>query len=1518
MTNYKTAILISGMHRSGTSSVAGIIGMLGAALPVTLLLPQRDNLRGFFESGRILQLNERILATAGTYWYDWRALDNDWAANPLCAGYLEEAEQILAEEYGDARLIVVKDPRFSRLLSFWSRALELSGFRVCHIIPLRHPAEVAESIARRDRLPHVVTRLSWTRHLLDAERYSRGMPRAFLEWDTLMRDWEVTLRTVGEQLSVTWPQLGDAVRARVDEFLVPDLRHHRTDAASQVVDAGSDYSEQVYEILRQLVKDPASQAVQGRIDAIRRNYAGAERSFAPLITEIEASLQRVDAERQNLGGMIEVARGQLESTGQILAETAARLAVEQECVAQTTARLQAALEDRDRTAIELAAAVRDRDTARSRWMATTAELEQTRKRLKEAIQERDALALSVQEKAAQIANIEQHLEDSRERARSAEDRLDLLRNRTGWQRLMGVFRVEDRLYRSDFQDQEVDRTRPRWSLGAPALNRPAALLSLRELLALNGIEFLVAAYGRLLKRLPDDSGISHYLPRLMDGAPKVQLLGELAASGEARALGTHVPGLAIAVLRARLSRVPLLGLVIAALTGADGNSAMERRLRGIDQTLRAGGDAAGAVQGEQPVPNSLEALLRLQGRAFLDAAYRAIMRREPDATGTAFYLPRLRNGVAKMQILGELAGSHEARDQGTPLPGLQGALLAYRLGKLPLLGWLLRRVAPVEGDSELETRLRAVEQSLHSDVEPADSAGTPASAADTPAPLLTRRVPLEDLTGLRRLVMDSGLFDEQWYRAQPPGLGEDEDPLDHYLNKGWLEGRSPSEKFNGETYLYWYPDVRKIGANPLAHYLQHGKKERRRYLALAEAEQLGLLKPIPVTDARIACLKAVDVRGEAAVFVTHSPDGLIKPHVVFYLSALHRHGIGVVLLIVADCPVEPLPDEQLDLLAGVYVRENKGYDFAAWAHVLQLHPELFAAPILYFLNDSIFGPLNEVKFSTLLERIRASDSDFIGLTDSEEHEWHMQSYFLACKNAALSSAAFHRFINGISSLADKDDVIRNYELKFAAYVRDRGLKVEVVFDAPYTANPERPHNKTLFYWKGLIEEGFPFVKVGAIRRDDPLIDIDDWEAILTREGYDTQLVEKTLTLTAKPVGAVAKPAKAQRHELLAVPVTWPRAADAPLKVALIGPWNYDNGLGFASRGYLAALWHTNFLVNIHPIRTPFHIHRQMAPMVEYRSFSGDADLVIVHLNPDGWFSVLTDEQRAIIARAGKVVGAWVWETQNIPENWYPGFDSVHAIWAPSKYCAEVFASASRAPVEVVPYFIAVRPPSLDTVRWEALRRDLEIELGQRMILYCFDGASYLVRKNPGALVAAFERSGLAADGWLLVLKTKNLFDSPAQGQQLSELVGRTPGVRLINQSYDPALMDVLMNIADIYASPHCSEGFGMTIAEAMALGKVVVATDFAGSRDFVDETCGYPVPYRLHALTEDYGHYLSGSVWADVDQEALAALLRTAADRVVRGDHSIGRAARGRILQHYSPQAIGDAMQRAAAALFGA
>ena len=110
-------------------------------------------------------------------------------------------------------------------------------------------------------------------------------------------------------------------------------------------------------------------------------------------------------------------------------------------------------------------------------------------------------------------------------------------------------------------------------------------------------------------------------------------------------------------------------------------------------------------------------------------------------------------------------------------------------------------------------------------------------------------------------------------------------------------------------------------------------------------------------------------------------------------------------------------------------------------------------------------------------------------------------------------------------------------------------------------------------------------------------------------------------------------------------------------------------------------------------------------------------------------------------------------------------------------------------------------------------------------------------------------------GWRLVLKTKHLFDRPEEGTRLQEQVGRTAGVVLIDRSVDKAVMDALMWLADIYASPHCAEGFGLTIAEAMALGKIVVTTDYSGSRDFVDLSCGFPVAFRLRELQDDHGHY---------------------------------------------------------------
>jgi glycosyltransferase involved in cell wall biosynthesis len=901
-------------------------------------------------------------------------------------------------------------------------------------------------------------------------------------------------------------------------------------------------------------------------------------------------------------------------------------------------------------------------------------------------------------------------------------------------------------------------------------------------------------------------------------------------------------------------------------------------------------------------PTDLDGILRLHGVQFLESAYRSLLLRKPDAAGINCHLPRLMDGTPKIQILRELAASAESRDLDARLPGLKKAVLLYRLGITPVAGRIIKYLTRSEGNSIFDIRLRSVEETLEADFRNEEAANDTVD---------------DDPQGLRALIADSGMFDAAWYREQSPALGKNVDLLDHFLRIGGFEGRSPSADFDAMLYLQWYQDVRKSGANPLVHYLLHGKKERRRYVATAAAALLGAASPVPVTMARIVCLKTPEFSGEAAVFVTHSPDGLIKPHVAHFISELKRGGIGVVLAIAADRPMQPIAPDLTSLLAGLFVRENKGYDFAAWAHVLQLCPELFGAPLLYFINDSNYGPLNGGKFASLLQRIRGSTADVIGLTDSYEHEWHVQSYFLAFKPVALSSIPFHRFLNSIGILGDKDAVIRTYELKLAPYLRDHGMKVEVIFDAPYVPSAEYRYNRTLFNWKQLIEEGYPFIKVVALRGDHADIDATGWREIVAQEGYDASLIEYMLAKAQGSAGREAAASGSIADELASYIGQRRPKVTRPLQVALIGPWNYDNGLGYASRGYISALWHTDFRVNVHAIRSPFHIHKQMAPMVDCQSYSGDADLAIVHVNPDGWGGLLTMEQRRIMSRARKVVGAWVWETQRIPDDWYPAFDSVDAIWAPSRYCADNYQKSAKVPVEVIPYFIAPRMPSADTVSLMAMRSDIGILPGQRVILYCFDGASYVVRKNPAALIAAFATAGLARDGWVLVLKTKNLFDSPAQGQKLQELAALSAGVILIDRSFDAAMMDLLMNVADIYASSHRSEGFGMTIAEAMALGKIAVATDYGGSRDFVDDSCGYPVPYALQVLTEDHGHYTKGTVWADVDTAALADALRKAAARIVGGDVSMGRAARDRVRLRYSAAAIGEAMQRAAASVLG-
>ncbi|WP_272481213.1 rhamnan synthesis F family protein, partial [Rhizorhabdus wittichii] len=167
---------------------------------------------------------------------------------------------------------------------------------------------------------------------------------------------------------------------------------------------------------------------------------------------------------------------------------------------------------------------------------------------------------------------------------------------------------------------------------------------------------------------------------------------------------------------------------------------------------------------------------------------------------------------------------------------------------------------------------------------------------------------------------------------------------------------------------------------------------------------------------------------EVALFVTHSRSGKVKPNVLPYVRALRQAGLAVFLVATVDRPVD-LPAELLDSVDAAMVRRNAGYDFAAWAHALKLHPRLYGAATLYLVNDSVVPAADDARIAAIVDRVRRSGADLIGLTESHEWRWHVQSYFLAIKPGLLASRSFHGFMDDVRLLTRKDHVIRAYEVR---------------------------------------------------------------------------------------------------------------------------------------------------------------------------------------------------------------------------------------------------------------------------------------------------------------------------------------------------------------------------------------------------------------------------------------------------------------------------------------------------------
>jgi hypothetical protein len=284
----RVALVVLGMHRSGTSALAGILGLRGATLPKTQIPPSSRNPRGFFESEVLYALHDELLRDAGTGWDDLRPLPDGWIDTPEGVAWTARLARAATGEYGAATPWVLKDPRLCRLVPVWLRVFEALGVEPRFALPVRNPLACAASLSASDGISTNVALLLWLDHFLTAERDTRGLPRVFLTYDALLADPNGVVAALERALDVELPRSAREADADVARFISRDLQRQVADDAELL--ARDDVHAWVKDAYRQALRAAEGRAPAVRkLDAIRAELARAESVFGPALAASEAS-----------------------------------------------------------------------------------------------------------------------------------------------------------------------------------------------------------------------------------------------------------------------------------------------------------------------------------------------------------------------------------------------------------------------------------------------------------------------------------------------------------------------------------------------------------------------------------------------------------------------------------------------------------------------------------------------------------------------------------------------------------------------------------------------------------------------------------------------------------------------------------------------------------------------------------------------------------------------------------------------------------------------------------------------------------------------------------------------------------------------------------------------------------------------------------------------------------------------------------------------------------------------------
>jgi len=370
-------------------------------------------------------------------------------------------------------------------------------------------------------------------------------------------------------------------------------------------------------------------------------------------------------------------------------------------------------------------------------------------------------------------------------------------------------------------------------------------------------------------------------------------------------------------------------------------------------------------------------------------------------------------------------------------------------------------------------------------------------------------------------------------------------------------------------------------------------------------------------------------------------------------------------------------------------------------------------------------------------------------------------------------------------------------------------------------------------------------------------------------------------------------------------------ADAPQDVLLIGHAGRETGLGrnygMLKSGLEAAG------VNVTGLDFDTHANWVSDQIVRWREGCRSRPIAVLAVNANDAPDFFLKDRRGILFDS-YICGFFLWEVSTAPTVQQLGIALADEIWAPTKYVADIYAPLKPTYVVGKGLFRGDEP------FLHAPRRMSRNSPFRFVTVFDFD--SSIERKNPLAVVMAFQDAFRVDENVELIVKTSNVNPQHWSNawKQWEHLIGASAGdrrIKIVTERYTGEQMVALVRDADCVVSLHRSEGFGYLMSDAMAFGTPVIATDYSGNADFTGQDVAYPVAYKLIDVPRGAARWqCDGAVWADADMADAARQMRAVFDDY---DAALARAQRARagIAEKYSTAAFASGLSRRIDAIRG-